>query len=106
LDGAEKGLPHYYFTPERLEEKLPEKVEAEIKRPVEASPLAKRLAKEHNIDLSQVTGTGLSGTITREDILSHIEKTKVRTIAKAEEEEVIPMIGWRKSKCKTASWIF
>jgi len=35
---------------------------------VKASPLARRLAKEKNIDLSTVDGTGPGGRITREDI--------------------------------------
>jgi 2-oxoisovalerate dehydrogenase E2 component (dihydrolipoyl transacylase) len=31
------------------------------------------LAREHNLDLSQVTGTGLGGRITREDVLRYAE---------------------------------
>lgn len=35
-----------------------------------ASPLAKRLAKEHGIDLGKVAGTGTRGKITRDDVLA------------------------------------
>jgi len=35
---------------------------------VKASPLARRMAEEHNIDLSQVRGTGPGGRIVRDDI--------------------------------------
>ena len=35
---------------------------------VDASPVAKRLAREHGIDLSQVKGTGPGGRIVKEDI--------------------------------------
>ncbi len=37
------------------------------------SPAVRRLAREHNLDLSQVTGTGMGGRITREDVLRHVE---------------------------------
>ncbi len=35
---------------------------------LKASPLAKRLAEEHGIDLSRITGTGPEGRITKEDV--------------------------------------
>ena len=41
--------------------------------PARLSPAVRRLAREHNIDLSQVTGTGLGGRITREDVLRYVE---------------------------------
>ncbi len=37
------------------------------------SPLVRRLAEEHNIDLSQVEGTGTGGRITKKDIMSFID---------------------------------
>jgi pyruvate dehydrogenase E2 component (dihydrolipoamide acetyltransferase) len=37
------------------------------------SPLVRRLAEEHNIDLSQVEGSGTGGRITKKDILSFID---------------------------------
>ena len=37
---------------------------------VRASPVARRIAQERGIDLSQVPGTGPGGRITREDVLS------------------------------------
>lgn len=38
---------------------------------VPASPIARRLAKEQNIDLADVTGTGPNGKVTEKDILSY-----------------------------------
>ena len=38
-----------------------------------SSPLVRKIAREHNVDLSQVEGTGLGGRITKQDILSFIE---------------------------------
>ncbi len=37
-------------------------------RDIRASPIAKRLAREHNIDLSQVVGSGNGGRITEKDV--------------------------------------
>ncbi len=40
---------------------------------VKASPLARNIAREYNVDLTQVTGTGPGGRITKEDILRFVE---------------------------------
>jgi pyruvate dehydrogenase E2 component (dihydrolipoamide acetyltransferase) len=39
-----------------------------------SSPLVRKIAKDNNVDLSQVPGTGSAGRITKTDILSHLEK--------------------------------
>ena len=36
------------------------------------SPLVRKMAKENNLDLSQVTGTGAGGRITKEDVLAYM----------------------------------
>src|ERR1700740_516077 len=41
---------------------------------VRSSPLVRKLAREHNVDLSQVSGTGIGGRITKQDIMAFIEK--------------------------------
>ncbi len=38
-----------------------------------SSPLVRKIAKENNVDLSHVPGTGASGRITKADILGHLE---------------------------------
>ena len=38
-----------------------------------SSPLVRKIAREHNVNLSQVEGTGLGGRITKQDILAFIE---------------------------------
>ncbi len=38
-----------------------------------SSPLVRKIAREHGVNLSQVSGTGLGGRITKQDILSFIE---------------------------------
>ncbi|HEX2171537.1 MAG TPA: 2-oxoglutarate dehydrogenase complex dihydrolipoyllysine-residue succinyltransferase [Dehalococcoidia bacterium] len=39
-----------------------------------ASPLARRIAQEHGIDLAQVAGTGTSGRVTREDVERYLNE--------------------------------
>jgi pyruvate dehydrogenase E2 component (dihydrolipoamide acetyltransferase) len=39
-----------------------------------SSPLVRKIAKDNNVDLSQVPGTGASGRITKTDILGHLEQ--------------------------------
>jgi len=41
---------------------------------IRSSPLVRRIAKDNNIDLSQVPGTGLGNRITRDDILGFVDK--------------------------------
>jgi pyruvate dehydrogenase E2 component (dihydrolipoamide acetyltransferase) len=41
---------------------------------VRSSPLVRKIAKENNLDLRQVPGTGSSGRITKEDILGFLAK--------------------------------
>jgi pyruvate dehydrogenase E2 component (dihydrolipoyllysine-residue acetyltransferase) len=41
-----------------------------------SSPLVRRIAQEHKVDLSQIQGTGLSGRVTKQDILGFIQLGK------------------------------
>ena len=41
---------------------------------VRSSPLVRKIAKENNVDLAQVPGTGLGGRITKEDVEAFIAK--------------------------------
>ena len=68
---------------------------------VKASPVAKKIAKEHNIDLSLVKGTGPGGRITREDVLQAVEESQavtappVREEPELAEEEIVPLSSMR-----------
>jgi pyruvate dehydrogenase E2 component (dihydrolipoamide acetyltransferase) len=45
-------------------------LEATSSEPVKLSPKARRLAKEHGVDVRQIKGTGPEGSVTTEDILA------------------------------------
>ena len=52
--------------------------EAESRKPEaegrqRSSPLVRRIAREHNVDVSRISGTGISGRVTKHDILGFIE---------------------------------
>jgi 2-oxoglutarate dehydrogenase E2 component (dihydrolipoamide succinyltransferase) len=44
-----------------------------------SSPLVRRIAKEHNVDVSQIHGSGLGGRVTKHDILEYIESPKAQS---------------------------
>jgi len=70
-------------------------------REIKASPLARNIAKEHNIDLSLVTGTGPGSRITREDVLKAIKEQPTAKVPPAREapelaeEEIVPLSSMR-----------
>jgi pyruvate dehydrogenase E2 component (dihydrolipoamide acetyltransferase) len=41
---------------------------------VRSSPLVRKLAREHNVDLAKVTGTGTGARVTKQDVLDFVEK--------------------------------
>ena len=43
------------------------------KGPNRLSPAVRRLAREHNIDVDNIVGTGMGGRVTRNDVLSYLE---------------------------------
>ena len=55
--------------------------EAEIAGPL--SPLVKKMAREYNIDLRQVKGTGAGGRITKQDVESYMSAQGTRTMAQS-----------------------
>jgi len=45
------------------------------------SPAVRKLAKEHQVDVGQIHGSGMGGRVTREDVLTHLEARKVAASA-------------------------
>jgi 2-oxoglutarate dehydrogenase E2 component (dihydrolipoamide succinyltransferase) len=52
---------------------------AEELRRTKSSPLVRNIAREHGIDISRLEGTGMSGRVTKNDILSFIESGAAMT---------------------------
>ncbi|MGI1690941.1 dihydrolipoamide acetyltransferase family protein [Thermoanaerobacter uzonensis] len=73
-------------------EKL-EEVEKSEEKFIKATPVAKRLAKENNIDLSLITGKGPGGRITEEDVKKFISEQKVKTEEEGPKKEVAVIEG-------------
>jgi pyruvate dehydrogenase E2 component (dihydrolipoamide acetyltransferase) len=48
---------------------------------IKVSPLARRIAEEHSIDLQQIQGTGPGGRIVRDDLQDYLEKQRTATPA-------------------------
>jgi 2-oxoglutarate dehydrogenase E2 component (dihydrolipoamide succinyltransferase) len=42
-----------------------------------SSPLVRRIAKDHNVDIGQISGSGIGGRVTKHDILDYIEHEQV-----------------------------
>jgi 2-oxoglutarate dehydrogenase E2 component (dihydrolipoamide succinyltransferase) len=72
-----------------------------------SSPLVRRIAKEHDVDIRLIKGTGISGRVTKQDILGFIESGKGRrapggagaagpAFAPGESVKVVPMSVMRR----------
>jgi pyruvate dehydrogenase E2 component (dihydrolipoamide acetyltransferase) len=54
-------------------EKKPAPAQEEEAEETRSSPLVRKIAREHGVSLAQVTGTGLGGRITKQDIMQFID---------------------------------
>jgi len=73
---------------------------ATVEERVLASPAAKRLAKEHEVDLAFVKGTGPEGRIVEEDVQRFIEE-KNQLMPRV--KEVMPLTGIKKTTAERVS---
>jgi 2-oxoglutarate dehydrogenase E2 component (dihydrolipoamide succinyltransferase) len=52
----------------------PAEMTADELRQARSSPVVRRIAAEHQVDIGAVPGTGIGGRVTKQDILAHIER--------------------------------
>ncbi len=67
---------------------------------VKSSPLVRKIAKEHNVDLRLVPGTGSNGRINKEDILRYVSQPAAQRQAPAPQTK--PMAGAPQPKALTS----
>lgn len=84
------------IAPEAKVEVAVESLEARVP----TSPAAKRLAREHDIDLAQVKGSGPEGRISEDDVRRFIEETRQST---PKVKEIIPLTGIKKTTAERVS---
>lgn len=86
-------------TSEPLAETSPSsKSDAPSVGPLRASPLAKKLAAQHRVNLQQIKGTGPGGRIVEADILALVSKSTSQTpVADNPVAERVPLAGLRRS---------
>ncbi|HZS05279.1 MAG TPA: 2-oxoglutarate dehydrogenase, E2 component, dihydrolipoamide succinyltransferase [Blastocatellia bacterium] len=53
------------------------------RRRAKSSPLVRKIAEEHGVNIADVPGTGISGRVTKNDILSYIQHKPAVTVAPA-----------------------
>jgi 2-oxoglutarate dehydrogenase dihydrolipoamide succinyltransferase (E2 component) len=103
---------------EPVEERAEEEAEPAERRRERSSPLVRRMAKEHGVNIDDIQGTGLDGRVTKDDLLDYlaqiegkkpppkppkaerppVERPAKRAEAPASElEEVVPLEGMRKA---------
>jgi len=70
---------------EKAEQKIMEKSTKEIR--IRATPIAKKIAQDKGIDLSQITGTGENGAITKDDVENAIVQKGEKPVEKLVEVE-------------------
>jgi pyruvate dehydrogenase E2 component (dihydrolipoamide acetyltransferase) len=99
-EGEDQAAIEIVIEQARIKERKPEApiVKAEVKEifiqigasaEIKASPLAKKIAQEHGIDLTKLKGSGPEGRIVKEDLLAYIE---ARSKASARPPEPKPEI--------------
>lgn len=105
----DEELPEVELLPEPLPVEHREKTSVMIetrgpsREPTLASPAAKRLARQYNIDLADVQGTGPEERIIEEDVKRFIEEKGASGL---QVKDVIPLAGVRKTTAERVSSSF
>ncbi|MGN6185708.1 MAG: 2-oxoglutarate dehydrogenase, E2 component, dihydrolipoamide succinyltransferase [Thermoanaerobaculia bacterium] len=71
------------------------------RRRTKSSPLVRKIAAENNVDLTQVSGTGVSGRVTKNDILDYIQNPRPAAPAAAKPAAAAPAPASRPAPAPT-----
>jgi pyruvate dehydrogenase E2 component (dihydrolipoamide acetyltransferase) len=74
--------------------------DASVDKRIRATPLAKKIAGEHGIDISTITGTGPSGRVVREDVEKAKEAIALKPSETPSEEKLVKFTGMRRAIAK------
>lgn len=82
-------------SPQATSSQQPATAEGEVtsldeRRRTKSSPLVRKIAAENNVDISQIPGTGVSGRVTKNDILEFLQQPKPAAAAAAEPQPAAP----------------
>jgi 2-oxoglutarate dehydrogenase E2 component (dihydrolipoamide succinyltransferase) len=89
---APKPAPAPAPAPAKAEPVPQEAAAASVGENVRSSPLVRKIAKDNNLDLGQVAGTGAGGRITKSDVLGFIEKHGAGSAAPAAASVSVPAL--------------
>jgi 2-oxoglutarate dehydrogenase E2 component (dihydrolipoamide succinyltransferase) len=81
-----KPEPKKEPAPQRAQPEADAKSDAESDGAPYVTPLVRKLASEHNVDLGEVTGTGVGGRIRKQDVLAAAEKKAEKAAEKKAEK--------------------
>ena len=56
----------------RVAHVAPKEATGDLLRRLKSSPLVRRIAREHNVDVAKLVGSGLGGRVTKQDILDYL----------------------------------
>jgi len=71
---------------------------------VPISPLARKLAREHGIDLAKINGSGPGGRISRDDVMREFEQSKTRAAPELHYSKVMQISKIRKTIAERMSY--
>lgn len=92
IDETQGGASQPAETPKSVEPKQEAKKEESAEREAipQVSPVAARFAKEMNVDINKVVGTGSDGRITKADVESYLQGAQKQVEAKSEAKVATP----------------
>ncbi len=93
--GKPKTTEHFHTEPRTSEE--------EHRAKALATPAVRRIAKEHNVDISEISGSGKQGRVMKEDILTYISQpARTPTLTVPPGQVVVePITAYRRVMMKT-----
>jgi 2-oxoglutarate dehydrogenase dihydrolipoamide succinyltransferase (E2 component) len=88
----EAGAPAAHAPAAEADRTAPARADGEQDRSGFYSPVVRRIADKHGIDLTRVTGTGIGGRIRKRDVLAYVESGEAAAEAQPAQERPEPVL--------------